>query len=389
VRKCEASAREPAVPAIEEASSSEVDSLQDAVAAARKNNIGTMHEFEFPEGSLKIIDLVEIARSLGGRTMQSTEEEEEDYEDEYVNDEVENCEEVEGEFFQSDAGTVAREGTTLDRPSYASVKLATGLQIPQAIVYSGTFQDYRQESQKFCRFRTLASFARAVRHNVGEPGVSGAAPCEKKQSSIIDCVLPSQTGAPCQLVTLSTPPSAQATHAIYVALSFDTLFSFTAPEAPTENVYAATAKMGATAKAGSGPVGSCLSSQADGATKESSHAAVAGGLPGKSPYRFCFHPEDLQKLGTDGPVQPMLLKSSKLDKADDGSNWVVDDTFASASRWFSSLGQQRHRGTAVTEFISEGKVALDAGAVVALPKIPGRPPMRMCLNAVRTSRSVF
>jgi hypothetical protein len=317
------------------------------VAAARKNNIGTIQEFEFPEGSLKIIDLVEIARSLGLQTMQSCE-------DEYVMDEEEECdEEVEEEFFESDANTNAREEET-----------------------------------------TLDHSCSAVRQNDCESGVSDAAPCETKPT-IIDCVLRSETGAPCQLVALATPPSALGGHPIYVALS-DALFSFTAPKAPTAGVDAATAKIVVAAtKARSGPVGSCCSTNADGATKASSHAVVAGGLPGKSPYRFRFNSEHLQELGAGGFVQSKLSKSSKLHKADDGSRWVVDDTFASAPRWFTSLGQQRYQGAAVTEFTSEGKVKLDAGAVVALPKIPGRLPsqeqgsMRMCLSAVRSSHSAF
>jgi len=51
------------------------------------------------------------------------------------------------------------------------------------------------------------------------------------------------------------------------------------------------------------------------------------------------------------------------------------------------------------EPIVQGKVSLDAPAVVALPKIPGRrslgsveqgqEAMRMCLGAVRTSGSAF
>lgn len=317
---------------------------------------------------------------------------EEEYADEDVEGEAE--EEYDGEFGEdflpSDASTKATDEAVLDCPNHAIAKVKVDLEVAHPVVYSGTFQDYKKESQKFCRFQTLASFTRAVRQNVCESGTRDAVPCEKLRCSIIDCVLPSGGGVPCQLVALASPPSAQGNHAVYVTLS-STLFFSTAPKAPSGRGDVATAKMVVAAVTpNEGQVSSsCSPSRAGGTEASATAAAVA--LPGKSPHRFCFKVEDLRELGPDGFVQ------SKL-HTDDSSGWRVDDTSAGAPRWFSGLGQQRNRGAAL-EPIPQGKIKLDAPAVVALPKIPGRrslgsheqgqEAMRMCLGAVRAPGSVF
>jgi hypothetical protein len=331
-------------------------------------------ELPLPEGHVKIIDLVAIARFVGGKPMQPQEEESEE---EVQSESEESCELEES--LPSEVSTEATKDADFDSSNYCK----TDLEIPQPVVYSGTFQDYKKEVSKFRRFRTLASFTRAVQFDDG---------CKKPQSriqdpaatswkpNIIDCNLPSKGASgvlPYQLVALAIPPSVQCKHAAgFVALSKALSF---------ESVAAR--KRGAAVSKVEVPIepASRKTSALSGSAATTSASAVLG----QSPYRFHFPASTLQKLRPNAFAQTKLLKAHQMEET---SSWRIDDASSSAPRWFSGR-TQLHQG-AVLEPILKGKIALDAPAVVTLPKIPGRwsgsmeqgqEAMRMCFSAVPRS----
>jgi len=182
-----------------------------------EQGIGTVDHIEMPEGSLNIVNLVEVARfiekswGLSGSS-------------DAVNDEDAEAEEYESE--DQEEGECQA-----DCESGCSTKASSTkeLDAPRPIVYSGTFQDYKKGATKFTRFTTLTRLNRAVRAQTPPAQNSACSASFKLLSTIVPDILSDimsqieatrehrvivdgstpQGHVPCQFLALSTPPSMQ------------------------------------------------------------------------------------------------------------------------------------------------------------------------------------
>jgi len=317
-------------------------------AAAREQGIGTVQHIEMPEGSLNIVNLVDIARfienSWGLRsidTIDTTAEAEECESDDEGEEECQaDCE--------SECSTEVSQTKTLD--------------VPTPVVYSGTFQDYRKGATKFTRFRTLTRFSQAACVQTPSLHDSPASTTFKLLSSIVPDILTDiasqieatrerhliiegsslQGHVPCQFLALSTPPGMQKEGCVLTTLS----------DAVVENMLKFT-------MAGA---------------KRMAKMITAGDVP-----------EVMSPPCSSGDAHtPMKLEKNKISFGhglrDDGCNWDVDTLSVKAPVAFVGSRRrslsQRSSGSSwggagsLLEPICQGKILTDQDFKVRVPKLP-------------------
>jgi len=345
---------------------------------ARAQDVGTVSTFNMPEYTMKVVNLVDIVRFIQQQRGEDVDDREED--------EACACEEDEGE------GECASKEEGFE-PRNSEVLRKDELEVPKPIVYSGTFEEYKQGAKKFTRFKTMQALSTNLNGDGQAQGASEeAAPkalslpvdasltmpnildatvevdsaMEDKQRVILDLC-----SNPCQLVALARPPGCESDSSMYVTFSDAAVKTTTA----STMVGAKAAMHMAMAALDDGADLSDEESSSDEEEEETEHCgfATASPSPVKSPYRFNFAVGQLEGIG-----------SSKMGVAfkfqDDGSNWLIDDSASQASHALLYKNRRVGHSSASSwggggmhlEPIAHGKVALDQAVKVSMPTLPGR-----------------
>lgn len=361
----------------EEQSENDIETLY---AQARAQDIGTVSTFDMPQYTMKVVNLVDIVSFIKQQRGEDIDDKEEEEECE--------CEEDEGE-----EGCVSEEeGLEL---KYADMLCKGELEVPKPIVYSGTFQEYKQGAARFTRFRTMQAFstnlaadgettrapeevapkalalpldASLTMPSLFDATIEADANMEDKQRVILDVCF-----SPSQLIALARPPGCTSESSMYVAFSDTAVKNATA--ATMLGAKAAMSMAMAELDNGADLNDEESSSDEEEETKETERFGFAAPSPSpvKSPYRFNFAASQLEGIG-----------SSKMGMAlsfqDDGSNWLVDDSASGTShallyknrRVGHSSASSWGGGGVHLEPIAHGKVSLDQAVKVSMPRIPGR-----------------
>jgi len=216
----------------------EIDSedVLEKIAEARERGVGTIDCIETPEGSISTLNLVELARFLEGRDMEDSGEEEDESE----------CEAEGLEQYEATCERNRTDGTVAGDACVAGVRARSCLEVAKPVVYSGSFQDYRADSAKFFRFRTLSSFSRSV-HQKADVAANTGDSSGCSQAVSLDTVAIDQDvlreeatlifegaspgNVPCQLFALSKPPNMKEHSSMYMALPAPTQALSPAPAA--------------------------------------------------------------------------------------------------------------------------------------------------------------
>lgn len=225
----------------------EIDSedILEKIAEARERGVGTIDCMETPEGTISTLNLVELARFLEGCDMDDSDEEEDESE----------CEAEGLENYEPTCGRSRTDGTVAGDACVGGVHARGCLEVAKPVVYSGSFQDYRADSAKFGRFRTLSSFGRAVHQNAVVAATTGdsfgCAQAASLDTVVLDQDVPreeatlifegaSPGNVPCQLLALAKPPSMKEHASMYMALSVPT--QSLSPAVAAANVFVAESK---------------------------------------------------------------------------------------------------------------------------------------------------
>jgi hypothetical protein len=374
--------------------------IQDLYAAARREDIGTVDHIETPEGAVNIVNLVDIARFIERSTMPGTCLGDEDMEvaDE---DDVSDEEDVSGdeEMDVEEVESVKECALIHSADAFLAKEVTAAKSIPRVeppIVYSGTFQEYKNDESKFHRFTTLARFKNAACVNQVEGSTSlcdetiqrdemDQVVADWPRRTIIEC--PVRSGyVPFQLLALAAPPGMQDAGSVFATMSD----AFVQEKIGSTMAGAkATAKIAAALGTTMPPrMRSACASACD--IKELSVISDAPKAPfteslAVSPYRFRFGDYDLNDFGTRGfmpAVEPLSQKINIARKAkDDGSTWIVGHSFAAGSEMCGdakfkpgskvhSSGSSWGGGGTLLEPICQGKVSLSQPVKVTLPNFP-------------------
>jgi len=122
------------------------DEIKALYSAAREEDVGTVSRIDIPEGSISIVNLVDVARYIqksmyGIDTLEAEEEEEEDITsdgyDEYELDEEDSSETLDVESKSDLSGNVSA--------GAAAVQVKRDLEIPRPVVYSGPLRTTRRK----------------------------------------------------------------------------------------------------------------------------------------------------------------------------------------------------------------------------------------------------
>jgi len=355
------------------------EQIQQMYSEAREQEIGTVNRIDIPEGSIKIVNLVEVARYIQATLMPESiadgeeedeeeieEEEEEEVEDEEDMDEIDDADEE-----------VPRQVASEDIPARACVGSLSKseLAIATPIVYSGSFQDFKKERAKFIRFSTLASFSKAVDKAARSQADTSAslrlklttdpmslATSEDYKSEILrpQSFIESTLAAgslSCQLLALAMPPSMNQDSSVYVTLS-DRIVKKAL--CPTLAESRATVK-----KIVAKPAPELVPAAAIASDILPTTAHI-----NKSPYRFRFMADELGAINTMGLSSAKVMQVNNGKIRDDGSNWIVDHTSIGGSAHrhsFRSSGSSWGGGGAQLAPICQDKLRLDSLATVTVP----------------------
>jgi hypothetical protein len=393
------------------------EQIQQMYSEAREQGIGTVNRIDIPEGSVNIVNLVEVARYIQATLMPgSIVDDEEDEEEEDVDEEVDE----EGEEFieeldevedlpwappEEDEVSESLEQHAFhfddDEPLLAPLEheevsksmpamncdgslSKCDLDIATPIVYGGSFQEYKNEDTKILRFSTLANFSKAVEREsdcseaetsatehlepTTQPMSSDQESAEKSSTSSTHSFIesPLLDGCmPCQLLALAMPPSMQQESSLYVTLSDGIVKKALRPtlaesQAAVKTIVAPREFVPTTAIA------------SDMLPKSAQISRIAS----KSPYRFRFMSDELGAINTSGLSSAKMLKVNHGSKSrDDGSNWIVDHSSIGGSRrpGFRTSGSSwGGGGGAQLAPICQDKLRLDSLATVTVPPLPPR-----------------
>lgn len=342
---------------------------------ARAKDIGTVRTIEMPECSTKIVNLVDVAR--------------------FIQQSRADCDCVgEGEDAEADEelpwegdGACAEEHNPVmeQQQSKSDGFTKDTLEIQKPLVYAGTFEQYKKESSKFIRFRTMQAFSSALcetrqpdmsctRINAAEEQPASAINATKTMPSMLDCTIEVDSSmndkrqvifdthimhpfSACQLVALATPPSLVSDVSMYMTLSDVSVraaCSLSVAEAKAA-VRKAVADLGA---------GNDNSDQKE----ERAHAQVPASKLGltcqQRAYRFKFAADQLEAIGSKTAGGIFTVK-------DDGSNWVVDhgSSYAHQRRRGHSSASAWGGGSTTLEPIAHAKVSLSHNVSFTLPKL--------------------
>lgn len=358
------------------------DEIKNSYVEARGEDIGTVSRIDIPEGSVSIVNLVDVARYISAQLYGETTPEAEDMlaneNEEYGDDE--EVDEGEGDDV-SDVGPEA-EVKSCAMPKQSEANYAQEmLEIPKPVVYEGTFQEYKKAATKFTRFRTLASF----NQRCSSEALQEAPPLEPLETApltgtiIMEGVSPAGS-IPCQLLAMAMPPSVQHGDSMYTTLSNAMVERMIAS---TMSGAKAAVKMAVSRCEREAPLARhSLAIEAKpcemisiASTESSQNDEVIKSIPGKSPYRFRFEVDDLQDFKSFGIKASVQKGGSGSQFKDDGSNWIVEHSVAGSN--------YRHRqpfhnsgsgwgggGGMLLEPICEGKFACDKHVKVTLPNGP-------------------
>jgi uncharacterized membrane protein YgcG len=394
------------------------EQIQQMYSEAREQGIGTVNRIDIPEGSVNIVNLVEVARYIQATLMPgSIVDDEEDEEEEDVDEEVDE----EGEEFieeldevedlpwappEEDEVSESLEQHAFhfddDEPLLAPLEheevsksmpamncdgslSKCDLDIATPIVYGGSFQEYKNEDTKILRFSTLANFSKAVEResDCSEAETSATEHLEPTTQPMsvsrdLESAEESSTSSthsfiesplldgcmPCQLLALAMPPSMQQESSVYVTLSDGIVKKALRPtlaesQAAVKTIVAPREFVPTTAIA------------SDMLPKSAQISRIAS----KSPYRFRFMSDELGAINTSGLSSAKMLKVNHGSKSrDDGSNWIVDHSSTGGSRrpGFRTSGSSWGGGGAQLAPICQDKLRLDSLATVTVPPLPPR-----------------
>lgn len=342
---------------------------------ARKQDIGTVRTIEMPEFTTKVVNLVDVVRFIQMAR------------GDWVSDE-DGAEEEEEQQCEEDDAYDEEEENVIDKQCLSNMFSKVELDVSKPIVYAGTFEDYKKDSRKFERFRTIQACSSAL-CDTSSTVMSCArqVDAEEKQASAIDAacsmsstfeyatevdssmndkeplIFDSHISDPftaCQLVALATPPSLAAEMSMYMALSnvsLKTLSSSTmaGAKAAMKRVVADLDKVTSDQEEQSESLQAQVPFEQEIACRQNA-------------YRFKFAAHQLEAIESKNPGAALLFK-------DDGSNWLVDHALPG-----SSYAHQRRRGhssasswgggSTTLEPIAHGKVSLAHDVSFTLPKLP-------------------
>lgn len=378
-----------AIPQVSDEEMTRPEDINSLYAAAREQGIGTVDHIDMPEGSLNIVNLVEVARFVekawglsSGNAVDDQDAEAEEWASEDQEDEECQAE------CDSECSTGASNSMKLD--------------VPRPIVYSGTFQDFKREARKFTRFHTLTRFNKAVSLQALPPHIPACQASFKLLSTIVPDILKDITSqieatrephviiegsapqgrVPCQLLALSTPPSMPNAGCVLTTLS----------DAIVENMVRST-MAGAkrivrmAAAKGTSEVAHSQSShrEAGEITTAAMPSAPTAGLPSESPKCFLSGEGDSANVDPKDAHIPMKQQWDKIsfihEPNDDGSNWDVGTSSVRGPKAFvgsrrrslseRNSGSSWGSGACLLEPIHQGKLSLDRAFKVTIPKVPG------------------
>jgi len=326
-------------------------------AAAREQGIGTVDHIEMPEGSMNIVNLVDIARFIEQSWGLSSGDDDEQYA------EADECkpEDEEVDTIQAEC------------PSDCSTRSSTkDADIPRPVVYNGTFQEYMKEARKFTRFSTLSGFTEKV---------CVEAPLQSNASSASFELL--STRVPDILADIISQSEPTEPHQIIEGLS---------PEGHVSCQFLALCSPPSQQK------GQCvLTTLSDAIVQRNINSTMAGAkrsmtmLAAKACARIdasASH-EDPMPSGTYADPQDVFIPikqewnkiSSDRGGKDDGSGWSMSSLprgpvafVGSRRRSFSQRSSGASWGAAgeLLEPICQEKVSFDQSVKVTIPKLPGR-----------------
>jgi len=335
------------------------DDVNTLYAAAREQGIGTVDHIAMPEGSLNIVNLVDIARFIEKSWgLSSGDDDEQDAEADECNAEDEEADTIQAEC-PSDCSTRA---STMD------------VDIPKPVVYSGTFQEYMKEASKFTRFSTLSGFTEKVCVETPPPQSTASSASFELLSTRVPDILADITSqieatephqiieglspegyVSCQLLALCSPPSKQKEQCVFTTLS-DAIVQ------RNVNSTMAGAKRSMTMLAAN----ACAQIDAS----ESREDPVPSTTHADPKEVFIPVKQDWSKFSSDRGMK------------DDGSGWNMCSSLprgpvafaGSRRRSFSQRSSGASWGAAgeLLEPICQEKVSFDQSVKVTIPKFPGR-----------------
>lgn len=318
--------------------------MQKLYAEARSQDIGTVDTIELPQCTMKVVNLVDIAKYIQqcreGNTDHEGEEEEEE-EEEWESEEEEDEEEFDidqeslKEHVNNEMKAVTEKAQSL--PSHGDLCMSSSLD---------------------CKVEVDS--------------------CSSKDNhcTILESHLPIGSN-PCQLIALATPPNSRPDICMYMALSDA---AWNSSIASTNSGADVAAKTAATElDPGVFPEQSTLSvhSKMPDADGEKDTAVTNPSPlecnPRRSVHRFNFVPDEVEAITSGKAGTGFAFK-------DDGSKWIVDDSRNEAS---GALLHKKRRsqgsasswggGGAFLEPIAQGKLSLDQSVKIRLPKLPMTP----------------
>jgi len=343
---------------------------------ARGQDVGTVRTIEMPEFTTKIVNLVDVARFIqqARGDWASSEEELE------LEEEEEQCEEEEAYDEEDEHG--------IDNQSPSDVFSKDKLEAVKPIVYAGTFEDYKKDSRKFTRFRTMQACSSALHDtNSTDMSCSGNVASQEQRalpidaacsvSSTFDCTIEVDSSmndkrrvimdshivnpfSPCQLIALATPPSSTADVSMYLTLSNVSLKT-------SRSLTMAGAK--AAVKRAVADLDKVTSHQEEQLKSVPTREAFEPRVTcQQSAYRFKFAAHQLEAIESKNAGAAFIFK-------DDGSNWLVDhappgSSYLHQRRRGHSSASAWGGGSATLEPIAHGKVSLTQDVSFTLPKLP-------------------
>jgi hypothetical protein len=316
------------------------EQIQQMYSEARQQGIGTVNRIDMPEGSVNIVNLVEVARYIQATLMPGNivDEEEEEEEEEEVDQEAEEEEEE----------LVDEFGDIEDLP----------LAPPEEDEVSEPLEQYEfqlEDDEPLLAPLECEGVASLPSDQESVEESSNFSTHSFIESALLDgCVQ-------CQLLALAMPPSMQNESSVYVTLSDGVVKKALRPTL---------AESQAAVKTIAAPRELVPTSAiASDLLPKSAHIAS------KSPYRFRFMSDELGAINTMGLSSAKMLKVNHGSKSkDDGSNWIVDHSSIGSSRrpGFRTSGSSWGGGSAQLAPISQDKLRLDSLATVTVPPLAPR-----------------